>query len=104
MRDNGSPYPKFDMDDNRTYLTVTLPVHPYFLPQVENSTKELAYRERIFAALKGKKLSVNELSRAMGYKGITAKLSSTVEKMLETGALEKVMAGAYVKLHIPGDV
>ena len=28
----------------------------------------------------------------------------TVEKMLETGALEKVMVGAYVKLHIPGDV
>ena len=26
------------------------------------------------------------------------------EKMLETGALEKVMVGAYVKLHIPGDV
>lgn len=104
LRDNGSPYPKFDMDDNRTYLTVTLPVHPYFLPQVENSSKELAYRERIFAALKGKKLSVNELSRAMGYKGTTAKLSSTVEKMLETGALEKVMVGAYVKLHIPGDV
>ena len=48
-----------------------------------------------------KKLSLNELAKAMGYKGITAKLTSTIEKMLETGALEKVMVGAYIKLHIP---
>ena len=54
-------------------------------------------------ALNGKKLSLNELAKAMGYKGITAKLSATVEKMMEAGALEKVMVGTYVKLHIPGD-
>ena len=48
--------------------------------------------------------SMNELAKAMGYKGISAKLSSTIEKMLEIGALEKVVVGAYVKLHIPGDI
>ena len=47
---------------------------------------------------------MNELAKAMGYKGISAKLSSTIEKMLEIGALEKVVVGAYVKLHIPGDI
>lgn len=104
LRDNGSPYPRFDMDDNRTYLTVTLPVHSYFWQENEGSSKDLEYRERIFEALNGKKLSMNELAKAMGYKGITAKLSSAVEKMLDTGALEKVMVGAYVKLHIPGDI
>ena len=103
LRDNGSPYPEFQMDDNRTYLTVTLPVHPYFLPKTESEPKELEYRERIFEALRGKKLSMNELAKEMGYKGITAKLSSAIEKMLETGALEKVMVGAYIKLHITGD-
>lgn len=104
LRDNGSSYPTFEMDDNRTYLTVTIPIHPYFQPKSENSPKELEYRERIFAALNGKRLSMNELAKAMGYKGITAKLSSTVEKMLHIGALEKVMVGAHVKLHIPGDI
>ena len=48
--------------------------------------------------------TVNELAKAMGYKGISAKLSSTIEKMLEIGALEKVVVGSYVKLHIPGDM
>ncbi len=103
LRDNGSLYPIFDMDDNRTYLTVTLPVHPYFLPDCERSSKDTAYREKIISSLSGKKMSLNELAKAMGYKGITAKLSSTVEKMIESGSLEKVMVGTYVKLHIPGD-
>lgn len=103
LRDNGSPNLQFDMDDNRTYLTVTLPIHPYFLPKSERTPKDMAYRERIFASLSGKKMSLNELAKAMGYKGITAKLSSTVSKMLDKGVLEKVMVGSYVKLHIPGD-
>ena len=96
--------PKFDMDDNRMYLSVTLPIHSNFLPKSESNHKELEYRERIFAALKGRTLSMNELAKAMGYKGISAKLSSTIEKMLEIGALEKVVVGSYVKLHIPGDM
>ena len=103
LRENGSPYPKFDMDENRTYLTVTLPIHSYFLPNSKSSPKEIKYRERILAALTGRKMSLNELAKAMGYKGITAKLSSAVEKMLDVGDLEKVMVGSYVKLHIPGD-
>ena len=83
---------------------MTLPIHSYFLPKSETNHKELEYRERIFTALKGRALSKNELAKAMGYKGISAKLSSTIEKMLEIGALEKVVVGAYVKLHIPGDI
>lgn len=103
LSENGSAYPKFDMDENRTYLTVTLPIHPYFMPKADVSTKDIVYREKILSALKGKKLSLGELSKAMGYKGITAKLSSAVEKMLEVGLLEKVPVGSYAKLHIPGD-
>lgn len=65
--ENGSSLPKFDMDDNRTYLSVTLPIHSYFLPKSETNPKELEYRERIFTALKGRALSMNELAKAMGY-------------------------------------
>lgn len=50
------------------------------------------------------KFDMDDIAKAMGYKGISAKLSSTIEKMIEIGALEKVMVGAYVKLHIPGDI
>lgn len=104
LRENGSGLPKFAMDANRTYLSVTIPIHPYFLPKSETNPKELAYRERILEALKGRALSMNELAKAMGYKGISAKLSATIEKMLEIGALERVVVGSYVKLRIPGDM
>jgi ATP-dependent DNA helicase RecG len=103
LRENGSEYPKFNMDDNRTFLTVTLPVHPYFSPESKTNSKEIEYRERILSALKGKTLSMNALSKALGYKGISTKLSVTIEKMLEIGTLEKVMVGSYVKLRIPND-
>lgn len=100
LRDNASPYPKFEMDDNRTYLTVTLPIHPYFLPKDGMTAKELEYRMRILAALGDEKLSLNALAKAMGYKSITAKLSSSVEKMIEEGRLERVTVGSYAKLSI----
>ena len=104
LRENGSSFPKFNMDDNRTFLSVTLPIHSYFLTKSEINPKELEYRDRIFSALKGKTLSMNELAKAMGYKGISAKLSTTIERLLECGALGKVMIGAYAKLYIPDDV
>ena len=104
LRENGSGLPKFAMDANRTYLSVTIPIHPYFLPKSETNPKELAYRERILEALKGRALSMNELAKAMGYKGISAKLSAAIEKMLEIGALERIVVGSYVKLRIPGDM
>ena len=47
---------------------MTLPIHSYFLPKSERSPKELEYRERIFAVLKGRTLSMNELAKAMGLK------------------------------------
>lgn len=34
MRENGSPLPAFDTDEDRTYFTVTLPVHSALAPQV----------------------------------------------------------------------
>lgn len=103
LSENGSSYPEFDMDENRTYLTVTLPIHPYFTPTREISSKDAEYRERIISTLSGKKLSLNELAKAMGYKSITAKLSTTVEKLIDIGTLEKVPSGNYVKLHITGE-
>lgn len=34
MQENGSPAPSFDTDSDRSYFTVTLPVHPALAPQV----------------------------------------------------------------------
>ncbi|MCR5783198.1 MAG: putative DNA binding domain-containing protein [Clostridia bacterium] len=89
LRENGSELPVFEMDANRGYLTVVLPVHPYFLPKKKNG----GYEDRILAILSDKELNLTDLAREMGYKGITQKLKKTVDILLKTGAIKKVPSG-----------
>ncbi len=100
LRDNGSALPIFDMDENRNYLSVTIPVHPYFAEEKHISEKTEAYRSRIIEALKEKPLSKNELAKTLGYKGISAKLTAEVDRMLAEKLIVKVMEGNRVKLGI----
>lgn len=77
---NGSPNLQFDMNPERDYLSVLIPVHSYFLRADE---KVSGYEEKIIELLKTKPLSLTELSHAMGYKGITAKLKNTIDRMTQ---------------------
>ena len=51
LRENGSGTLRFDMDDSRTYLSVTIPVHERFLPARSVSANEGQYQARILDAL-----------------------------------------------------
>ena len=88
------------MDENRSYLSVTIPVHPYFAEEKHISEKTEAYRSRIIEALKEKPLSKNELAKVLGYKGISAKLTAEVDRMLAEKLIVKVMDGNRVKIWI----
>ena len=79
---------------------VTIPVHPYFELKTSESKKESDYQKRILEALGNNSYSRNELASAMGYKGISAKLSSAIDNMLQHGELENVIVGARVKIKI----
>lgn len=97
---NGSDMLKFDMDENRNFLSVTIPIHPHFIKSRELSEKEQKYREKIIAALKEKPLSKNELAKALGYKSISAKLSAAVDEMLEERILVRVIVGNATKIGV----
>lgn len=103
LKDNGSHLPILKMDDNRNYLSVTLPIHPYFSSKKESDSKKLEYKERILSALRGKTLSKNEIAKAMGYKGITSKLTSTIDEMILDKELEYIPDGSRTKLRVCGD-
>lgn len=100
LKKNGSPLPIFKMDENRTYLSVTLPIHPYFKKD-DNSDTSIIYKEKIKEALNGKVLSLRSLAREMGYKGISKKLSNEVEKMILTKEIIRVIDGSSIKLNLP---
>ena len=91
---NGSSRPSFIMDEARGFITVRIDVHPAFLPKSTGpDEKELEYRAAIANALKGGPLSLSELSRALGYKSIPKRLSTSVEAMVAAGAVAKVATG-----------
>ena len=90
LNENGSELFTFDMDDNRTYLSVTIPVHSYFAPKDKRGDKKAVYEKRIVKILKDEPLTMTELALAMGYKGITAKLTKTVDDMIVRGVIEKI--------------
>ena len=105
MERNGSGKLSIEMDEARNYLSVIIPVHPYFLPErakEAQNVKVRAYQERILDALGTNVLSMNQLAKVMGYKGITAKLSKNVSEMLERGLLEHVNVKSRVKLRVKG--
>ncbi|MDD7184402.1 MAG: putative DNA binding domain-containing protein [Oscillospiraceae bacterium] len=99
LKSNGSELPKFEMNPERDYLSVIIPIHKYFISKSKSSDKVFAYQSKIKDILSIQPLSLSELATAMGYKGITAKLSRTVNEMLLSGKLEKVTVTGYgVKL------
>ena len=100
LNENGSEMLRFEMNPKRDYLTVTIPVHPYFLSK-NSSSKNAAYEKKILSLLSEKPRSLTELALAMGYKGITAKLSRTVNTMLEHSMICKIIdADNAVKLSV----
>ena len=97
LKDNGSDLPVFEMDENRSYLSVTIPVHPYFRNENPISEKLAEYRSRIIERLSEKPHSKNELAKALGYKGISSKLSSEVDKMISENLITEVIEGGRIK-------
>ena len=99
---NGSPDLRFEMDEERNYLSVTIPVHSFFLPRTDRRVE--AYEERIVDALSLEPLSLTELARAMGYKGISKKLRTAVESLVVRGRLRRIVSpdGRSTLLQVDG--
>lgn len=96
LKENGSDLLRFDMNEQRDYLSVTIPVHKRFLKNRRAAGEE--YGERIAAILKKEALTTTELARQMGYKGITAKLTRTINAMVNSGVIKRIAADNSVKL------
>lgn len=86
---NGSPKLRFEMDPERQYLSVILPVHPVFFNT--KAAKTAAYEQKILDTLTEKPLTLTGLARQMGYKGITKKLRETVQAMVQRGKIQRAV-------------
>lgn len=91
LRKNGSAMPIFKMNVARDFLSVTIPIHPYFL-KGKASDKNVMYKEKIYALLQDTPMSITELALAMGYKGITKKLTTNVDILITERKITKILA------------
>lgn len=100
LAENGSPSLEFEMDEDRSYLSVTIPVHPYFAPKTIKKTCD--YETRVMQTLQGEHLSLTDLAHALGYKGISKKLRDTVESLVRQGRIGRRASesGRGVKLYV----
>ena len=79
----------FKQNPDRDYLSVIIPVHPYFNRPTPKQQKSESYETQICNVLKDNPLTLTELAHTLGYKGISKKLSQTVQQMTLTGKLKK---------------
>lgn len=96
LKENGSGMPRFEMDDERSFLSVTIPIHPYFLKA--SSDKDTEYREKILEQLRTSPMNRTELAKALGMKGISRKLSAAVEQLIAEGKVVQIVVGGGIKL------
>ena len=98
MRQNGSDLPIFETDDERTYLTVILPVQRSFLNQKETETKSMRTKIRR-NVLDIKKLileileqtgdiAASDIAKELGYAKINNTISKAVRELIEAGRIE----------------
>ena len=80
LQANGSPKLRFEMNEERDFLSVTIPIHEYF---DDTKSKDDEYGQKILDILSRNNLTLTELSLAMGYKGISAKLRNKVNELLK---------------------
>lgn len=94
LKENGSDLPKFEMNDQRDFISVIIPIHPYFKSK-KTETKTDEYLNSILNVIKDNELTLTEIARAMGYKGISKKLKVSVEALVATGRIEnKIIEGS----------
>lgn len=60
LKENGSETLKFEMNPERDYLSVTIPVHEYFAVNQQKSEKKAEYSGKILVLLRKEDLSLTE--------------------------------------------
>ena len=89
LKQNGSSLPIFRQNPERDYLSVIIPVQAYFNQPTAKQQKAQDYEKQILNVLKKEPLTLTEIAHALNYKGISKKLSQTVQTLTIAGKIHK---------------
>lgn len=100
FKENGSPLPLFETDEDRSYFTVTLKIHEAFLvkdsPELTEDKPKKTRRSReqisneVLKHLVDNDYTQNELAQLMGYKGVSKTFSTVIEAMINDGLIKYI--------------
>ena len=107
LRENGSDKFIIEMDEDRQYLSVIIPVHPAFLPRKKKSVDDYenkilgeskieVLQNKILSLLGEASMTITGISKALGYKGITKKLRTSLDMLVMEGRIEKRIEGGDI--------
>ena len=98
MQNNGSGFPEFETDEERSYFLITLPIHPLFINLIQNTpytiknknTHSRRSRNDIKSQVldmlkKNGNMSSNEVAIALGYSKLTDTLREVISEMISSG-------------------
>ena len=99
MKDNGSPRPEFETDDDRQHFLIRLPVHPkanvlmidHDKAPVEAPVVFAGTDQKIIISLKDHDLARQELLRGLGYSQPTGNFKKAIERLLQQGFIERTI-------------
>ncbi|MCL2797429.1 MAG: putative DNA binding domain-containing protein [Firmicutes bacterium] len=90
LKDNGSEPMTFETNADRTYFTVTIPVHKSFLPKGRETQKRRSRDELkrvILVTLSGGEKSAADLATALGYTKVSGTMAELLKEMIAGGQI-----------------
>ncbi len=101
MRQNGSPTPQFDTDDDRSYFLIRLPVHPRAergetpvktpvktSEKASEKTSEKTSEKILTEICRNRDVTIAELSQLVGV--TTRSVERNLKKLQKSGLLERI--------------
>ena len=88
MKQNGSPLPEFESDDDRSYFIIRLTARQDGDRPAEETIKLKAQAELVLRALSEGEMSMNELVEKLGLERRTGSLQRTVSELLEAALIQ----------------
>lgn len=106
LKENRSPAPIFEMDSDRRYLSVILKCNEAFINDIsieKVSKKRLSKEEikmKVLELLKEEDLSLREIAKKMGYKGISKTLTLVIEELEKDSLIKQEKNGRSSNIKI----
>ena len=95
MRENGSPAPEFEFDEDHSYFLVRLPVHPAALEVVQQKPRPSrpesqpeSLDPRVLEILSSGPASKAELSEKLGQREVSGQLNKVMRDLIAEGRVE----------------